>query len=576
MYREVDHLIIGAGATGMQIAKLLLDPQSGEKSKQVLVVDDQFSKVSLRLLPSQIRTLPFQLMEKAQDTSRLFASSSQSFSPFHAISSYLLETLDKIKSCEQKKASRQATLRALGAAAIEGKATLVDAHTVRVDACKKELILKAKNIYLALGSKESAPSIQGLSAHHYLLPSDLLQLKQIPRSWIVVGGTPLGCVLAQSFSSLGISTTLIEPGPKLLDHSFPESIRDKMKEHLVASNVLVKTSCRLQEAELFPDAGHFLSPKKSSGKEPSLEPGQLLIESGAGQLSWHHGQAILFACHRRARLEAIGEMSNLSIDKRLGIHTDSLTGKCLMEDGQWSDSLYAFGSCSMPLEKKQSFFPTRLGALHSKSCESKDTIQLRRTALIRGLKTRFTLQNTALPLKAHALHTHLARTKKMFQTLLQAAPRLKTDNIAHTLFIPTTPPVLQITSDKFLSTRSQKKESVTLQVPAGEELQDQLVIAGGERESIENSGFLQSGYMAEIICSKNRAEILKITIICPQAQEIACSLQQAISTGMTLEEICKTHLVSYAPIRLFEQALLQFQCLKKRALPSEELSTTTL
>lgn len=580
MYREVDHLIIGAGTTGMHLAKLLLDPQSSEKNKQVLVVDEDFSQVSMRLRPSQIRTLPFQLMEKAQDTSRLFASESQSFSPFHAVSSYLLQTLGEMKLAEQKKSATLATLRALGAGTIEGKAKLVDSRTVKVQACSKELVLKAKKIYLALGSKESAPTITGLSPSHYLFPSDLLQLKKIPRSWIVVGGTALGCVLAQSFSALGISTTLIEPGPKLLDHSFAENMRDKMKEDLVASNVLVKTACRLQEAELFPDVSSFLSPGKTASKEAPkensrenpLEPGQLLIESGGGQLSWHHGQAILFACQRRARYDAAKDLPFLRIDHRFGIHTNAQTGICLHANGEEIDGLFAFGSCTLPLVQKPSLFPARL-LPSPKTLESKEKILLRRNAAVKRLQKQLlhpipALPSPAMPSKRALLPRIVAGSRQLLRSLLQPKTMRPIEAAAHTLFIPTAPPLLQITSEKFLSfLPDQKGPSLTIQVPVGPALEDQLVIAGGEKQSLENSVFSQSGYMAEIICSKAKGEIWKITMICPQAQEIACSLQQAISTGITLEEICRTQLVSYTPERLFEQALLQYKCLKRGTFP---------
>lgn len=588
MHREVDHLIIGAGNTGMHLAKVLSSACNSKKAEQILVVDNDFSKVSMQLRPSQIRSCPFELIEKAQDASQWLESSKQTLSPFHAISSYFLKTLSQIKTDEHQRGARLTTLRSLGVSSVEGKARFIDRDLVAVNVCQTELVIKAKNIYLATGAAEHAPKIKGLEDSQFVFPSDLLNLKKVPRSVIVVGGSALGCSLAQSFAALGITTTLIEPGPRLLDSCFASSIRDKVKENLLDSNVIVNTSCRLQEAKDFPRASNFLVSTHETQEttvETTLEPGQLLTESGQGQMCWHQAQLLLFACTPRPNLSCFKQVDTSGIKARLGIPVNAVTGLCdLFNEGQDnSRKIYAFGSGAYPVPSKGFFHAamhkvkTQGKAAIGEPIHEKDTLVAMRGSLMRSFEE--SLHNKKGHVAKKSVHSPrlFSLSKDFFlapflQSMSQKVLKTESHHCPLTLFIPTKPPLLQVTSQKFFthrksfSIKSRKEEDnfYTLILPADTETLHKLIVQGGEKEKVEHALFLKSGYVAQILCSKDKGEIWKITLMCPHAQEMACSLEQAISESVTLEAICNTNLASYAPTRLFEQAFAQFQWLKKQ------------
>jgi pyruvate/2-oxoglutarate dehydrogenase complex dihydrolipoamide dehydrogenase (E3) component len=75
-----------------------------------------------------------------------------------------------------------------------------------------ELTLTAPEIYLDLGSRASVPPLPGLDEVAYLTEVELLNLTELPRHLIVVGGGYIGCEFAQIFRRFGSEVTVIAGG----------------------------------------------------------------------------------------------------------------------------------------------------------------------------------------------------------------------------------------------------------------------------------------------------------------------------------------------------------------------------
>jgi len=76
--------------------------------------------------------------------------------------------------------------------------------------------IKAKNVIIATGSKPI--QIPGLSfdGRKVISSSDILNLKSLPRSLLIIGGGVIGCEFASLFSILGVEVTIVELMPQLL------------------------------------------------------------------------------------------------------------------------------------------------------------------------------------------------------------------------------------------------------------------------------------------------------------------------------------------------------------------------
>ena len=98
----------------------------------------------------------------------------------------------------------------LGVDCFQGSAYIRSPFEVEVNG----KILTTKNIVVATGARPFVPSIPGLSE---CLTSDTVwNLKTLPKRLVVLGGGPIGCELAQSFSRFGSSVSIVEMGSRLL------------------------------------------------------------------------------------------------------------------------------------------------------------------------------------------------------------------------------------------------------------------------------------------------------------------------------------------------------------------------
>jgi mercuric reductase len=105
----------------------------------------------------------------------------------------------------------------------DGKAELVDVHTVRVG----EHTLIGDQILVATGTHPVIPPIEGLDRVPYLT-SDLLttgealELTELPKSMIVVGAGYIALELGQMFHRLGTRVTILERSQVILPRYEPE------------------------------------------------------------------------------------------------------------------------------------------------------------------------------------------------------------------------------------------------------------------------------------------------------------------------------------------------------------------
>ncbi|WP_318641256.1 mercuric reductase [Flavobacterium ardleyense] len=111
---------------------------------------------------------------------------------------------------------------------IIGTASFSDAKIITVtDKNGKTQEYTAENIFINAGCRPMIPEIEGLENVKYYDSTSLLELKEIPKELIVLGGSYIGLELGQAFSRLGATTTIVERSAKLMskeDNDVAESI----------------------------------------------------------------------------------------------------------------------------------------------------------------------------------------------------------------------------------------------------------------------------------------------------------------------------------------------------------------
>jgi pyruvate/2-oxoglutarate dehydrogenase complex dihydrolipoamide dehydrogenase (E3) component len=83
--------------------------------------------------------------------------------------------------------------------------------------------LEYGRLVIATGSVPSIPPIPGLDGIEYWTNRQATTVREIPRSLIVLGGGPVGCELAQFFSRMGSTVSVVDIADRLLPRDHPDA-----------------------------------------------------------------------------------------------------------------------------------------------------------------------------------------------------------------------------------------------------------------------------------------------------------------------------------------------------------------
>ncbi|MGH2799486.1 MAG: mercury(II) reductase [Thermoleophilaceae bacterium] len=157
----------------------------------------------------------------------------------------------------------------------EGRAALVDPHTVRLDGHT----LRGDQILVATGSRPAIPKIPGLEDVPYLT-SDLLttdepiEMTEQPRSLVIVGGGYVGLELAQLFGRLGTRVTLLQRSERILSEYEPE-VSIAVLEALTGEGIDIRTGTRIVGVRK--DQDRITVVVQTDGRHGQVHAQQLLI-----------------------------------------------------------------------------------------------------------------------------------------------------------------------------------------------------------------------------------------------------------------------------------------------------------
>jgi NAD(P)H-nitrite reductase large subunit len=135
---------------------------------------------------------------------------------------------------------------------------------------------------IATGTSPALPNIPGLAETPHLT-SDLLtsgeglELREIPKSLVIIGGGYIALELGQMFSRLGAQITILERGERVLQAYEPE-ISDSVMDVFRDEGITVHTKVKVKRVRS--DGGEALITAEISGREKELRAAQLLVATG--------------------------------------------------------------------------------------------------------------------------------------------------------------------------------------------------------------------------------------------------------------------------------------------------------
>lgn len=135
-------------------------------------------------------------------------------------------------------------------ARIEGQASLIDHHTIKITNFGEEKIVTCKTIVLAMGSEPALIPAFNIDRENIITSDEALNIETLPKSIIIVGAGALGLEFGYVYATLGCDVTIVE----MMDHVVPimndKEITDQVEKVLKKSGLKIKTGCSIEEVKV--------------------------------------------------------------------------------------------------------------------------------------------------------------------------------------------------------------------------------------------------------------------------------------------------------------------------------------
>ncbi len=211
---------------------------------------------------------------------------------------------NKNREIERLNGIYRGLLDGAGVELFEGRARLLDPHTVEIESRENgRHRVTADQVLIAVGSWPDMPPISGIE--HAISSNEAFYLERLPERFTVVGGGYIGVEFAGIFAGLGCDVTLIYRGPLFL-RGFDEEVRTHLAEEMRSRGIDLRFECQVESIEeVTADDGDRLRLHLDNGD--AVECGEVLYATGRKPLVADLG---LEACG-----VARGELGEILVDQ---------------------------------------------------------------------------------------------------------------------------------------------------------------------------------------------------------------------------------------------------------------------
>lgn len=202
---------------------------------------------------------------------------------------------------------------------INGEATFTSKDTIEVKTEKGIDNIKADKFIIATGSIPAKPPIPGIDSKLCINSTGALELKEIPKTMVIVGGGVIGVEIATLYSSFGCKVIIIE----MLDQILPMMDGELTK--------IIRTKLEKKGVEI------YTKTKVISFKDVGASV-EVLVEMSDGKSKVFSGEKALISIGRRTNTATIGL-------EKAGIVNDR--GRITVNEKMETNvpGIYAIGDC---------------------------------------------------------------------------------------------------------------------------------------------------------------------------------------------------------------------------------------
>lgn len=284
---DFDLFIIGAGSGGVRASRM-----AASFGARVAVAEELYlggTCVNVGCVPKKLFAYAAHFSEDFKDA--------QGYGWDLSASSFSWQRLVENKNTEITRLNGiyHNMLTGAGVTLVNGRACLVDSHTVVVD----DKTYSAERILIATGGWPFVPEFPG--REHVITSNEVFYLDELPKRCVVVGGGYIAIEFASIFHGLGCSTSMLYRGEQFL-RGFDQGLRDHMVVTLQNKGLDLQFNINVEKIDKQPD-------------------GTLLISLSNGETL--ETDLVLYATGRRPKLDGLGlENTSVKLDDKGFIAVD--------------------------------------------------------------------------------------------------------------------------------------------------------------------------------------------------------------------------------------------------------------
>ncbi len=188
----------------------------------------------------------------------------------------------------------------------QGVGSFVSSTQIKVTTAENsEEIIEGKNIVIATGSKPSSLPFIKIDKERIITSTEALNLKEIPKHFVVIGGGVIGLELGSVFSRLGSEVSVIEYMDRIIP-TMDGTLSKELNKVLRKQGVKFHLSCKVSEVER---------------KDDVVE---ISFENAKGEVQTIIGDYCLVSVGRKPYTENLGvENVGVELDERGRIKTNT-------------------------------------------------------------------------------------------------------------------------------------------------------------------------------------------------------------------------------------------------------------
>jgi NAD(P) transhydrogenase len=291
-----DLIVIGSGPGGQRAAI-----QAAKSGKRVAIIEKDAAVGGVCI---NTGTIPSKTMREA--VLHLSGFYYQNFygANYHVKDVVTMSDLnDRVhRVIENEVAVIQDQLQRNGVDLLHGRGSFMDAHHVLVDNGTGRNQLEGANILIATGTKPAVNAKVPVNGRTIIDSDQILDMTQLPKTLIVVGGGVIGVEYACMFATLGVRVTIVEKRPRLLEFADTEMV-EALTYSMRDRRVTMRLNEEVDSVEELPDgrvAAMLVSNKRVIG------------------------DALLYAVGRQGNVDELNlSAAGVAADDRGRIHVDA-------------------------------------------------------------------------------------------------------------------------------------------------------------------------------------------------------------------------------------------------------------